>query len=133
MKVNKIIIHAADTPPNMDIGVSEIRDWHVNGNGWRDVGYHYVIRRDGSIEKGRLDDTAGAHVRGQNADSLGICLVGGKGGCNYTASQWKALEGLVQTLLAQHTGATVYGHNDFDGSKECPCFDAKAWAQTLDY
>src|SRR5690554_2206478 len=122
-KIRKIIIHAADTPPNMDIGVEEIRDWHVNGNGWRDIGYHYVIRRDGTVERGRSEEVAGAHVYGHNSDSIGICLVGGKparhGGpaCNFTRAQWIALEDRVRDLVRRYPMVEVSGHNDYTSDK----------------
>ena len=134
MKINKVIIHAADTPAGMNVGVEEIRRWHVEGNGWSDIGYHYVITRDGTIEAGRDEDTQGAHVRGHNGDSLGVCMVGGKPGCNYTAAQWEALAWLVRGLLLRHglVASDVYGHNDFDKGKTCPTFDAHAWAANLE-
>ena len=70
-----IVVHCSATPPKMDIGVREIRTWHIK-RGFVDVGYHYVIRRDGSVETGRPHDTQGAHVRSFNKFSVGICLVG---------------------------------------------------------
>lgn len=131
MIIEKIIIHCADTLAGMDIGAAEIREWHTRERGWRDIGYHYVIRRNGVIEKGRADSVQGAHTKGQNANSLGICLVGGAGGeCNFTGAQWAALSSLVKTLQVQHAAASVHGHNEFS-EKQCPCFDARAWAEHL--
>ncbi len=77
-EINEIIVHCSATPESMDIGVKEIRDWHVNDNKWDDIGYHFVIRRDGTIECGRSIDKAGAHCKGHNAHSIGMCLVGGE-------------------------------------------------------
>jgi len=130
--INRIIIHCAATKPGMDIGVKEIRKWHVEGNRWNDVGYHYVIRRNGDIEKGRNDAISGAHVAGHNADSIGICLVGGiddagKPASNFARAQWAALEHLVKELMALYPGAAVSGHNDWTTAKACPSFNAKAW------
>ncbi|WP_026279092.1 N-acetylmuramoyl-L-alanine amidase [Thioalkalivibrio sp. ARh3] len=136
-EINQIIIHCADTPPSLDIGADTIQKWHVDGNGWRDIGYHYVIRRDGTVDSGRPLEQAGAHVRGQNDDSIGICLVGGQReqtsqpDSNFTAAQWRALESLVKQLQRDFPGAKVSGHRDHDNSKACPCFDAKAWARGL--
>lgn len=137
--ISKIIVHAADTTPGMDIGAADIRRWHVEGNGWADIGYHYVIRRNGVLETGRdldgdgevLDET-GAHVYGHNAGSIGICLVGGRSAdghpdCNFTAAQWAALEALVRYLTGRFPQAIVRGHRDFDAGKACPCFDVAAW------
>ena len=76
-EINTFIIHCSDTYPDMDIGVEEIRRWHKE-RGWSDIGYHYVIRRNGKIEEGRNDGIVGAHAKGMNENSLGICMVGGK-------------------------------------------------------
>lgn len=135
-KINWLVIHTAATRPSMDIGVKEIRSWHKQ-RGFNDIGYHYVIRRDGRVEKGRADARVGAHVRGYNRDSLGISLVGGvnertlKPENNYTAAQWRSLETLLQKLSAKHPNANVRGHRDFPRvAKACPCFDAEPWARS---
>lgn len=125
-----IVIHCSATKPAMDIGANEIRRWHKD-RGWRDIGYHTVIRRDGTVEGGRPLDTVGAHAKGHNDRSVGICLVGGlddagKPDCNFTAAQWSALEGEVRDLLDSYPGAQVLGHRDLS-DKACPCFDASAW------
>jgi len=133
--INKIIIHAAYTPPGMDIGAAEIRSWHVDGNGWADIGYNHVIRRNGVVEEGRPIEQQGAHVAGHNHDSIGICLVGGElagagaqtPDCNYTAAQWAALEALVGYYSRRFPGAAIRGHRDYDPKKACPCFDVAAW------
>jgi len=135
-EINTIILHCAYTFPEMDIGAAEIRRWHVQDNRWNDIGYHYVIRRDGTVETGRPIEVVGAHVAGHNQHSIGICLVGGKAepgrqNTNFTAEQWVALSDLVKSLLEQFPSATVAGHNNFDRSKSCPTFDAKAWAENL--
>ena len=116
----------------MDIGVKELRDWHVNGNAWMDVGYHYVIRRDGTVEIGRPLDQAGAHTTGYNATSIGICLIGGVAQdgttpeSNFITVQWEALKSLLLDLLRQFPQATVHGHNEF-AEKACPSFDVQKW------
>lgn len=134
--INRIILHMSYTPPSMDIGADEIRDWHVRQNGWRDIGYHYVIRRDGRVETGRALDVAGAHVSGENHDSIGICLVGGKHrsrdthDCNFTSAQWRALDRLCRDLLLRFPGAQISGHRDW-AARACPGFDAVEWGKTL--
>lgn len=135
MKVNKVVVHCTYTYPDMDIGVDEIRQWHVRDNGWKDVGYHYIIRRDGTVEQGRPENVMGSHVRGHNQGSLGIAMVGGKArqgelGTNFTSAQWHTLANLVKNLVAVHN-CEVVGHNDLDKSKTCPTFDVKSWAETL--
>lgn len=126
-KIDTIIIHCADTPPTMDIGRAEINQWHLQ-RGFACIGYHAVIRRNGTIEVGRQLDAAGAHCRGHNSTSIGVCLVGGaKGKADYTDAQWCALKGFVSQLTRQFPGAIVKGHCDFDKGKTCPNFDASAW------
>ena len=129
--INMLIIHCSATRPGMDIGAKEIRNWHVNDNGWNDIGYHDVIRRDGTIEPGRDKAVAGAHCAGYNANSIGVCMVGGiddqgKASANFTDKQWKALERYVRAFRAQHPKATVHGHNEFS-SKSCPSFSVQKW------
>ena len=126
-----IIVHCAATPPEMDIGAEEIRKWHKE-RGWSDIGYHYVIRRNGDIEKGRPETTRGAHTGGYNDDSIGICLVGGvneknKADANFTMNQYAALERMLHTLTEKYPFAEVDGHRSFDSGKACPSFDVKAF------
>ena len=130
--ITEIIIHCAATKPSMDVGVKEIRDWHVNGNGWADIGYHYVIRRDGTLELGRPISKAGAHTTGHNTNSIGICLVGGvkEDGktpeSNFTDAQWATLETVVKEQAERYPNATIHGHNEF-AAKACPSFDVQKW------
>lgn len=131
-----IIIHCSATPPGMDIGVKEIDRWHRE-RGFLRIGYHFVIRRDGTVEKGRDIDEVGAHARPWNGNSVGICLVGGVAEgtklpeANYTPAQWTALETLLRHVRAFYPRATIIGHRDVPGvSKACPSFDVRAWART---
>lgn len=128
-----IVIHCAATTEDQDIGAEEIRGWHLQ-RGWLDIGYHKIIRRDGTVENGRALDVPGAHARGYNHKSWGICLIGGVESdnktpeANYTHAQWEALEGEVRAMLAAAPTATVLGHRDLPRvSKACPSFDAKQW------
>ena len=105
-----IIVHCSDTPKEMDIGADTIRRWHVEENGWSDIGYHFVIKRDGTVENGRGQDDTGAHARGYNDKSIGICMVGGKPNANFTAAQWVSLEDLVKNLWLEYPLAEVVGH-----------------------
>jgi N-acetylmuramoyl-L-alanine amidase len=146
-KTNLIVVHCSATPPSADIGAREIRALHEgstdrsviwNGNfiackGWSDIGYHYVLPRGTLPQLGRQQNLQGAHVRGYNQTSLGICLVGGideegHPDCNYTRNQWTRLENLVRALLSIYPNCEVLGHRDFPGvTKACPVFDVKAW------
>lgn len=126
--VKFIIVHCSATPSSMDIGVDEIRRWHL-AQGFSDVGYHYVIRRDGTIEEGRPLGQPGAHCKGRNFCSVGICYVGGvaKDGVTpadtRTPAQEDALRELLCALLRVFPEAEVRGHRDF-AAKACPSFDA---------
>jgi len=131
-KIDQIIIHCSATPPQMDIGTEEIREWHKE-RGFNDVGYHYIIKRGGELQKGRSIDVQGAHARGHNKNSIGVCLIGGldkdmKPNDNYTIMQKRKLRTLVNVLVVTFPGSEVVGHRDIPGvSKDCPCFDVIEW------
>ena len=124
-------IHCAATKASMDIGLTEIRKWHVQDNGWRDVGYHYIIRRNGEVELGRSNRDTGAHAAGYNHKSISLCMVGGmaednSAENNFTAQQWTALLDLVKQIKVDYPEADVIGHNEIS-EKECPSFDVQQW------
>lgn len=127
-----LAVHCSATQPKSDIGAKEIRQWHRE-KGWIDIGYHFVIRRDGTVETGRPENTVGAHVEGYNSNSIGICMVGGidakgKAEDNFTSAQYAALADLLRKLKAKYTGVTIQGHRDFPNvKKDCPCFDVRLW------
>ena len=133
-KINKIIIHCSATPEGKDFTVQQIRQWHTTpkpkGNGWLDIGYHFVIYRDGSVHAGRPVDQIGAHTSGYNANSIGICYIGGCAADGKTPkdtrteAQRLALVALVKELKASYPSATVHGHNEF-ANKACPSFIVK--------
>ena len=140
-KIKKIIVHCSATKASQDIDASAIRDWHTEGNGWSDIGYHFVIKRDGTLEQGRNVKDSGAHCKGYNSTSIGICLVGGmsdnhdnheghdkalQAEFNFTLEQMTELRRLVVDLQKEYPDATLHGHNEFS-SKACPCFDVKQW------
>lgn len=137
--LDKIILHCADTKPSMDIGVKEIRKWHVEERGWRDIGYHWVIRRDGTIEKGRDEYMAGAHCSGQNARSIGICLVGGmqqnssRSEDNFMPCQFDSLKKLITNIRARYPQykMSIHGHDEF-ADKECPVFSVDKFLKEYD-
>ena len=128
--ITSIIVHCSATKPFMDIGADTIREWHVEGNGWSDIGYHWVIKRNGTIEIGREESVIGAHAKGFNSDSIGICLIGGidnddKSDANFTLNQYMSLMSLIDSIKNRHPIDTVIGHRDVS-SKDCPCFDVQA-------
>ena len=132
--INKIIIHCSATPEGQDFTVQQIRQWHTapkpKGNGWSDIGYHFVIYRDGSVHKGRPLEQIGAHTLGYNANSIGICYIGGCAADGSpkdtrTEAQKTALIKLVAELKARFPKAMVHGHNEF-AAKACPSFNVQA-------
>lgn len=126
--INKLFVHCAATKEGVDVTTDTIKKWHL-ARGFNDIGYHYVIYRDGSIHKGRTENTVGAHVSGQNSNSIGICYVGGldsKGNPKdtRTAAQRDTMLALLRALKTRYPNAVIYGHRDY-ANKACPCFDAK--------
>ncbi len=142
--IRRIVIHCTATREGQDIDAATIRRWHLR-QGWKDIGYHFVIQLDGDIERGRPEEIPGSHVRGFNTGSIAIVYVGGldaqgKAKDTRTPAQQAAMAQLVRDLLARYPGAQVLGHRDLspdkDGDgvverhewlKDCPCFDVRAW------
>jgi N-acetylmuramoyl-L-alanine amidase len=125
-KISKIIVHCSDSPDDLDIGFKQINDWHKQ-NGWLSpsgisCGYHYIVRRDGRVQRGRPDEEMGAHTKGHNANSIGICWIGRK---SPSEEQRKALYVLINGIRADLNISIdkVYGHCEFDRFKTCPNLD----------
>lgn len=124
--INRIIIHCTATKAGRKVTVAEIDRWH-RARGFRGIGYHYVIGLDGSVATGRNESVAGAHCKGYNARSIGVCYVGGldaegRPADTRTHAQRRALRELVCLLRRRYPEATVHGHREF-AAKACPCFD----------
>lgn len=128
--INEIIIHCTGTVPSTSTTVEAVRNYHVKHNGWKDIGYHYLIYLDGSIHQGRPIDQAGAHCTNHNQNTIGICYVGGLDAKKNpkdtrTEAQVLALRKLVNALKTTFpTIKKVSGHNQYS-SKPCPCFDVR--------
>lgn len=140
-----IVIHCTATKDDPKIGVEQIRRDHVENNGWTDIGYHYLVKTDGTIQLGRDDKTEGAHVKGYNSMSVGIAYVGGEtaeGECTLfrNCNQESSLYILVRMLQHRYPNARVVGHRDLSPDKNgngtieenewlklCPCFDVGQW------
>ena len=133
-EIKQIIVHCSATEAHQDIKADDVRRWHKK-RGFSDIGYHFFIRRDGVIEAGRPTDQVGAHTKGHNQNSVGICLAGGIGFdgmplANYTRAQYDSLSSLVEMLKDRYRIDDVLGHRDFEGvSKACPCFDVRSFFQ----
>lgn len=128
-----IFVHCSATKASMNVGLREIRQWHKE-QGWLDVGYHFIIRRDGTIEEGRPVDVVGSHVKDWNSKSVGVCLVGGiddkgKFEANFTPSQMQSLKEKLADLKDMYPDAEVKAHHDV-APKACPSFNLSRWLKT---
>jgi len=128
--ITEIINHCAATPEGKDFTVADIRAWH-KARGWSDVGYHYVIYRDGRIMVGRPIGQIGAHVEGHNTGTIGICYIGGVSADGKTAkdtrtpAQRSSMLWLNQQLVKKFPRITkITGHNQY-ANKACPSFDVR--------
>lgn len=144
-----LVVHCSATRPGQDIGVAEIDEWHrAPPREWDAIGYHAVVRLDGSIEFGRQFDQPGAHVKGFNRRSVGVCIVGGldQSGApanTYSKQQLESLKVVLRLLRLAYPNARILGHRDLspdtDGDgvveqsewlKDCPCFDVPKWVDS---
>lgn len=144
-EINEIIVHCTATRPDWwaskpaKAKVAEVKKWHTdptpNGRGWSDIGYHYLIDRDGAVVEGRPIERTGAHTKGHNTGTIGISLFGGHGSAatddfldNFTPEQGRALLGLIQELQVRFPNISkVSGHNDYTSAKACPGFKVNPW------
>ncbi|HHZ81284.1 MAG TPA: hypothetical protein EYO58_06105 [Flavobacteriales bacterium] len=131
--LSRIILHCSATPEGRDVSVETIRQWHTDpppqGNGWSDIGYHYVISLDGKISIGRPVGTQGAHVSGENENSIGVCYIGGLDSAHnpkdtMTVSQEIAFVELVKSFRCIFGELSIHGHNEYS-SKACPSFSVE--------
>lgn len=140
-KIEYIVLHCSATKAGQNVTTADIEKWH-KARGFRKIGYHHVIYLDGSIHKGREISEVGAHVTGNNSNSIGICYVGGldaagKPADTRTPEQRASMLYLLQSLREQFPGAKICGHRDFSPDlngngivepweymKACPCFNA---------
>lgn len=135
--ITEIIVHCTGTVPSNSTTVESVRKYHIEHNGWKDIGYHYLIYLDGSIHQGRPIDQVGAHCKNHNTGTIGICYVGGllKNGKTFdtrTDAQKTSLRELITALkICFPTITKVSGHRDYS-IKPCPCFDAaKEYSEQL--
>ena len=128
--ITDIVVHCTATVEGKDFTADDIRKMH-KAQGWSDIGYHYVVRIDGTVENGRDVNLIGSHVAGHNSHSIGVVYVGGldknkKAKDTRTEEQKASLLSLLMDLRKLYPNAKISGHRDFPGvAKACPCFDAK--------
>lgn len=133
--IRLIIIHYSAVRPHQTSSAAQIDCWHRQ-QGWKGIGYHYVVRRDGSIEHGRPLWEVGAHCEGQNSHSVGICYEGGldkagKPADTRTPEQKKTLRDLLERLHRLFPKALIVGHRELNPWKACPCFDVSEYRRLL--
>lgn len=126
--IKEVIVHCTATMVGKPYTVEQIRRQHKQ-QGWADIGYHYVIYADGSLHAGRPLNEVGAHCKGHNTYSIGVCYVGGldkdgKPADTRTKEQKEQLKSLIDSCKALYKGVKIHGHNEF-AAKACPCFDVK--------
>jgi N-acetylmuramoyl-L-alanine amidase len=127
--IRELIWHCSATPEGKDFTVADIRAWH-KARGWSDIGYHYVVYRDGRIMPGRPVGQVGSHVAGHNTGTVGCCYIGGvtadgsRAKDTRTAAQRASMLWLTEQLIAKHPIKRVSGHNQF-AAKACPSFDVR--------
>ena len=127
-KITMIVLHCSGVMPNVHQDIRVLGDYHRK-KGWKCVGYHEYVRRDGTVQHGRPIWEAGAHVVGHNKYSIGICYEGrldsnGKAADTRTPEQVRTLRQLVEHYHAYFPNAVILGHNDLNPDKPCPCFPA---------
>lgn len=145
-QIKYIVVHCSATPRGANITAEDVNGWHIE-RGWREIGYHFFIRRNGQLEIGRDLDERGAHVAGHNKDSLSVCLAGGIDNSgrpenNFTQVQFQTLRAVLTMLNVLAINAETVGHRDLspdlDGDgvieehewlKACPCFDVREWCK----
>ena len=127
--IKELIVHCSATPEGKDYSVDTIRQWHLQ-RGFSDIGYHYVIYRDGSIHIGRDESIIGAHCTGHNTNSIGVCYIGGCASDGKTPKDTRTLQqkesllSLLKTLKIKYPNAKIYPHYKF-AAKACPSFNAE--------
>ena len=140
-RIDKIILHCTANRPGSKVNAASIRKYHIEERGFEDIGYHFVILEDGTIERGRALSKPGAHCFGHNKTSIGIAYAGGlnkngKGDGTRTAAQGESMFWLCclleeWLLREQSVMVCCWGHNEFS-DKPCPCFDVTMWEMDWD-
>ena len=126
--ITLIIIHCSATPEGKSLSAEACRQDHILHRGFRDIGYHFYITRDGEIHQGRALEKVGAHCRNHNSHSIGVCYEGGldadgKTKDTRTMEQRGSLLALLRELRRQFPKALIVGHRDLNPMKGCPCFE----------
>ena len=126
--VSLLVVHCSDTANNENLSAIDIHKMHL-GFGWDGIGYHKIINRSGKIENGRPEYCIGAHVKGKNDVSLGVCLIGKD---NFTKNQFASLKKILKQWTIKYPNAKIVGHKDIGNTKKtCPNFDVISWSKNI--
>ena len=133
-RIDLIILHCSAVKPAQHSSAADIDRWH-RLRGWRGIGYHYVVRRNGQVEVGRPEQEPGAHCAGYNEHSIGVCYEGGldshgQPADTRTIRQHQSLQRLLQKLRSRYPATQIVGHCELNPHKVCPCFDAAEYRST---
>lgn len=121
-----LVVHCSDTSDKDDLNSLDIHKMHLSFN-WDGIGYHKIIKRNGNIENGRPEFWIGAHTKGLNQNSLGVCLIGQT---KFTKRQFHSLEKVLKEWLIKYPSANITGHrNAIKTNKTCPNFDVENWCK----
>lgn len=121
-KINKLIIHCSDT--DAPHTAEDVNRWHIQDNGWDAIGYNYFIEQNSFLSAGRPLWQVGAHCKGHNSDSIGVCLAGRE---KFTVKQFARLAELIEDLQIMFPEIEIFGHSDLDSGKTCPNFDVRSF------
>ena len=134
--ITLIILHCSATREDKRFTFDQCRMDHIRHRGWKDIGYHYYIERDGRIYPGRSEAAVGAHCQNHNSHSIGICYEGGLNTLGQpadtrTEAQKTALTALLKNLHQRYPRALIVGHHTLNPQKQCPCFDTQEYSSLL--
>lgn len=128
-KIELLVVHCSDTDNHIDMNAIDIHKMHLKF-GWDGIGYHKIIRRSGKVENGRPEYWVGAHVKGKNQISLGVCLIGRD---KFTKKQFLSLEKILTKWKLLYPDTKIVGHRDLGNTnKTCPNFDVKSWSKNVE-
>jgi N-acetylmuramoyl-L-alanine amidase len=126
--IKLLVVHCSDTEDNQNLSALDIHKMHLKF-GWNGIGYHKIINRSGKVENGRPEYWIGAHVKGKNDISLGVCLIGRD---NFTKNQFKSLKRVLKKWKKLYPNAKIVGHRDTGKTKKtCPNFDVISWSKEI--
>lgn len=121
--INRVFLHCSASDYDHHDDISVIKKWHVEENGWSDVGYHFFIKSTGEVQIGRSLERTPAAQKGHNAHTIAICL---HGKTKFTPEQFRSLRHLCDEINRSYNSITFHGHNEVAPGRECPVYNPQA-------